>query len=198
MPRRGHTTGPQQTPDTLAHYESRHGVRIRASKLTRALREIAQTDTAVAEFLRARVREPERFAAFLAGRGWYDSDRRCTRCGSARRTVYCASCHACQTARRPLRLDNMNRVASWPPALRSREGWLALCDQRKRERGGERASATFGPFTATTTPTGKLSVAAPALNLSIPDLSKHEFEYLNNIVLRHPEFLDLLRWAGWV
>jgi len=36
------------------------------------------------------------------------------------------------------------------------------------------------------------------MNLSIPDLSKHPFEYLNNIVTRHPEFLDALKWAGWV
>ena len=198
MPREGHKTGPQRTPDELVHYEQRFGLRIRSSKLTKQLRSIAQSDTAVAQFLRARIREEKRFIAFIEGRAWYESDRKCQRCGSINRTVYCAACHACQTSRRPLLLDSRNRVASWPPALRSREGWLALCEQRKRERGGERALASFGPFTATTTPTGKLSVEAPALNLSIPDLSKHEFEYLNNIVRRHPEFLDLLRWAGWV
>lgn len=85
-----------------------------------------------------------------------------------------------------------------PPAVRSRDGWLAICEQRQRERSGERAEATFGPFTATTTPAGKLSIEAPALRLSILDVSQHPFEYLNNIAQRHPEFLDALRWAGWI
>lgn len=36
-----------------------------------------------------------------------------------------------------------------------------------------------------------------ALGLSIPDLSRHPFEFINNIVRRYSEFLELLEWAGW-
>jgi hypothetical protein len=72
-----------------------------------------------------------------------------------------------------------------------------LCKQRKRERNGERESRTFGPFTATTTPTGTLSISAPALGLSIADLSLYSFDFINNVIQRHPEFLEVLRWAGW-
>jgi hypothetical protein len=96
-----------------------------------------------------------------------------------------------------LRLSAAGKVASWPPALRSRAGWLALCDSRKRERSGERDSCTFGLFTATTTPTGTLSIEAPTLGLHIPDLSRHPFDFIHNIVQRHPDLLEVLRWAGW-
>jgi hypothetical protein len=198
MPRAGHLIGPRGCPPHLAHYEARLGIRMSASKLTKGLRTIAQTDSAVAQFLKSRIREEARFTAFLAGQASFKSDTECARCGSTTRTVYCASCHTCQTTRRPLRLDRKNRIASWPPALRSRAGWLAICEERKRERGGEHSKATFGPFTAISTPTGRLSIEAPSLNLAIPDLSRHEFEYLNNIVRRHPEFLELLRWARWI
>lgn len=197
MPRQGHRVGPPGCPPELQHYEQRFGVRLSASKLTRLHRELARSDTAVAEHFRRRIREPARFDAFLAGRRSYTSDTACTRCGSSMRTVYCASCYACQTGRRPLQLTHGGKVAAWPPALRSRAGWLALCEQRRRERRGERQSCIVGPFTATTTPTGTLSISAPALGLSISDLSLHSFDFINNVIQRHPEFLDVLRWAGW-
>lgn len=198
MPRTGHKLGPPGCPPELRHYEQRFGIRLSASKLTRLHRELARSDTAVAEHFRRRIREPARFDAFVMGRKSYSSDTPCKRCGSRTRTVYCSSCYACQTNRRPLQLTAGGKVAAWPPALRSRAGWLALCEQRKRERNGERDAATFGPFTATTTPTGKLSISAPALGLSIPDLSLHSFDFINNVIQRHPEFLGVLRWAGWV
>ena len=84
-----------------------------------------------------------------------------------------------------------------PGSAHARALYPPRCKQT-RTQTRQLATATFGPFTATTTPTGKLSIEAPSMNLSIPDLSKHPFEYLNNIVTRHPEFLDALKWAGWV
>jgi hypothetical protein len=198
MPRAGHSTGPQGCPPELQHYEMRLGIRLTASKLTRLHRQLARTDPAVAAHLQRRIREPARFHAFMAGRSRYTSDTPCGRCDSSTRTVYCASCWTCQTAKRPLQTDQSGRVTGWPVALRSRAGWLALCEQQQRERQGERETRTFGRFTATTTPTGTLSVSAPALGLSIPDLSRHPFDFINNIATRHPEFLDVLRWAGWI
>ena len=197
MPRRGHAVGPPGCPPDLQHYEQRFSVRLSASKLTKQKGMLARADSAVAEHFRRRIREPACFDAFLAGRSSYASDTPCTRCGSSNRTVYCASCYACQTSRRPLQLTSTGTVAAWPPALRSRAGWLALCDERRRERSGERESCTFGPFTGTTTPTGKLSIDAPALGLRIPDLSRHPFDFIHNIVQRHPDLLEVLRWAGW-
>ena len=198
MPRRkGHKVGKLGCPELLQHYETRFNIRLTASKLTRTHRQLARMDTAVAEHLRGRIREPARFQALIAGRSSYSSDTQCKRCGGSTRTVYCASCWGCQTSRRPLVLNERGGVALWPPALRSRAGWLALCEQRQRERRGESLSCTFGVFTASTTPTGKLSIEAPALKLSIPDLSLHHFDFINNIVQRHPEFLDVLKFAGW-
>jgi hypothetical protein len=197
MPRAGHKLGPPGCAPELRHHEQRFDLRLSASKLTKQKRMLARSDPAVAEHFRRRIREPARFIAFLAGRSSFTSDTPCRRCGSSTRTVYCASCYACQTSRRPLQLTVSGKVAAWPPALRSRAGWLALCEERQRERKGERESRTFGPFTASTTPTGTLSISAPALGLSIPDLSLHPFDFINNVIQRHPEFLDVLRWAGW-
>lgn len=198
MPRRGHKVGPAGCPPELEHYEQRFGVRLSASKLTRLHRELARSDTAIAEHFRRRIREPARFDAFLAGRSSYPSDTLCTRCGSSIRTVYCASCYACQIRRRPLQLTAGGKVTAWPPALRSRAGWLALCEERRRERNGEREACTFGAFTASTTPTGKLSLEASGLGIRIPDLSSHSFDQINNLASRYPEVLDALRWASWL
>ena len=197
MPRQGHSTGPQGCPPELLHYEHRFGIRLRADKLTRTHRQLARTDPAVAGHLQRRIREPARFEAMMAGRTRYTSDTRCSRCGSCARTVYGAACFTCQTNRRPLQLTSGGKVAAWPPALRSRAGWLALCNERQRERQGERDASTFGAFTATTTPTGKLSISAPTLGLSIPDMSALSFDHINRLVRLHPEFLELLEWAGW-
>jgi hypothetical protein len=197
MPRAGHKLGRQGAPSEIAHYESRLGIRLTADKLTKAKRDLARSDPAVAEHLRRRIREPGRFNAMMAGRSRYASDTACRRCGGNTRTVYGAACWTCQTSLRPLQLTDRGRVAGWPPAFRSRAGWLALCGERRRERQGERETRTFGPFTATTTPTGTLSISAPVLGLSIPDLSLHSFDFINNIATRHPKLLDVLRWAGW-
>jgi len=198
MPRRGHRTGPPGCPPELRHYEQRLAIRLSASKLTRAHRMLARADSAVAAHLQRRVREPARFAAFVAGHSSYASDTPCQRCGSSARTVYCASCHACQVRRRPLQLTSTGKVAAWPPALRSRAGWLAVCDERRRERSGECDSRTFGPFTATTTPTGKLSISAPALGISVPDMGALPFDHINHLCRLYPEVLDVLRFAGWL
>lgn len=197
MPRPGHAIGSPGCPPELRHHEQRLGLKLSASKLTKQHRMLARSDPAVAEHLRRRIREPARFEALLAGRSRYTSDTPCGRCGSSIRTVYCSSCWTCQTSRRPLQLTAGGKVAAWPPALRSRAGWLALCDERRRERSGESESCTFGPFEATTTPTGTLSISAPTLGLRIPDLSRYPFDFINNVVQRHPEFLDVLRWANW-
>jgi hypothetical protein len=197
MPRQGHRVGPPGCPPELQHYEQRFGIRLRADKLTRLHRELARSDPAVAELMRRRIREPARYEAMMAARTRYTSDTQCNRCGSRTRTVYGAACHACAVLKRPLQTDHHGRVTGWPPALRSRAGWLALRDGHKRERGGERDACTFGAFTATTTPTGKLSLSAPALGLSIADLSALPFDHINRLARLHPEVLQALAWAGW-
>jgi hypothetical protein len=197
MPRRGHRTGPQGCPPELQHHEQRFGIRLRADKLTRLHRQLARTDPAVAAHLQQRIREPARFSALMAGASRYASDTACLRCGSCTRTVYGAACHACAIRKRPLQTDAAGKVTAWPPAMRSRAGWLAMCDERKRESQGERDSAAFGPITAITTPTGKLSISAPTLGLSIADMSALSFERINRLARLHPEVLQALAWAGW-
>lgn len=197
MPRAGHTLGPQGCPAELQHYETRLGIRLTASKLTRQHRQIARADPAVAAHLQRRIREPARHEAMMAGRTRYTSDTACSRCGSHTRTVYAAACWTCATTKRPLRTDSAGNVTGWPPSLRSRAGWLALCDERKRERQGERHSCTFGPFTATTTPTGKLSLSAPSLGISVADMGALPFDSINRMALLYPQVLDALRWASW-
>ncbi|TAM34136.1 MAG: hypothetical protein EPN61_17555 [Burkholderiaceae bacterium] len=198
MPRRGHRIGPPACPPELQHYETRYSIRLKADKLTRLHRQLARDDPAVASHLQRRIREPARFAAMMAGRTKYTSDTPCGHCGSTTRTVYGAACWTCQTTKRPLQRDSRGKVSAWPAALRSRDGWLALCEQRKRERSGQRDTCTFGPFTASSTPTGKLSIQAPALGVSVPDASTLSFDQLNKLVRLYPEFLELLEWAGWV
>jgi hypothetical protein len=197
VPRVGHRIGPQGCPPELQHYEQRFGLKLSASKLTKQHCTLARSDPAVAAHLRRRIREPARYEAMLAGRTRYASDTPCQKCGSSTRTVYGAACWTCATTKRPLQTDQHGRVTGWPPALRSRAGWLALADERQRERKGERNVGTFGQFTATTTPTGKLSISAPALGINLPDLGAMPFDFINNLATRHPEVLDALRWAGW-
>ena len=74
MPRAGHATGPAGCPPDLQHYEQRLGIRLTASKLTKAKRDLARLDPAVAEHFRHRIREPARFDAFVAG--WIDDAAR--------------------------------------------------------------------------------------------------------------------------
>jgi hypothetical protein len=195
MPHAGHRYG-GAVPDCLRHHEARHGIRLRADKLTVKLRKLAQSDDAVASYLRRRVSEGARFDAFLASRGWYYG-RPCPRCHSTRRRTYDAACLECCLRRRPLQLRPDNSVASWPQAQRSRDGWLAVKDAERRDRAGEHQAETFGPFTATSYPTGRLRVEAPDISWRADDLRTLDFSNINNLATRHPELLDLLRWAGW-
>lgn len=197
MPRQGHRTGPQGCPPELRHYEARFGIRLSAAKLTRTHRQIARNDPAVAAHLKRRIREAARFDGLMAGHSRYTSDTACPRCGSCVRTVYGAACWACAINSRPLQLGDVGRVTGWPPALRSRAGWLAVQDERKRERLGERSSATFGAFTATTTPTGRMSLHAPALGIAILDMAALDFQHIHRLTRLHPEVLQALAWAGW-
>ena len=92
----------------------------------------------------------------------------------------------------------MRRVQATPTNRPARAcHWLALCDELRRERNGERDGGTFGAFTASTTPTGKLSISAPTLGLSIPDMSALSFEHINRLVRLYPELREALAWAGW-
>lgn len=193
MPRAGHRYGPHGCPPELAHYEARLGIRLTASKLTRRHREIAQGDPAVASHLQRRIREPARYEALMAGRTRFTSDTTCGRCGSSTRTVYSASCWTCAMTRRPLHTGSSGRVTSWPPARQSRAGFLDRADRSKRDP----EAMTFGPFDAVQHPLGKLSVTADSLNWSCPDLRTLDFNTINNLVRRYPEFLELLEWAGW-
>jgi hypothetical protein len=157
-------------------------------------RKLAQADDAVAAHFRQRIREPSRFDAFMAGRGWFYSDTSCRRCSSTRRRTYDSACLDCAITKRPLLLRPNGSVACWPPANQSRAGYLDRAERSKREPEG----ATFGPFHAVAHPLGKLTVNAPTLNLSIPDLRAWDFDSINHLATQHPALLDLLRWAGWL
>lgn len=193
MPRVGHKLGPPGCPPDLRHHEQRHGISLRADKLTRTKRQLARSDPAVAEHFRRRIREPARYDAMMGGRTKYTSDTPCGRCGSCSRTVYSASCWTCARTKRPLHTDSSGRVTSWPPAKQSRAGFLDRAERGKRDP----EAIAFGPFNAVQHPLGKLSVTADSLNWSCPDLRALDFQTINSLVRRYPEFLELLEWAGW-
>ncbi|PZQ76951.1 MAG: hypothetical protein DI563_05470 [Variovorax paradoxus] len=168
-----------------------------ASKLTRTHRMLARTDPAVAEHLRRRIREPARFDALMAARTRFTSDTPCAKCGGCTRTVYASACWTCAVRSRPLQRDIAGKVTGWPAALRSRAGWLAVREERRRERAGDVDGATFGLFTATTTPTGRLSLHAPAHGIAIPDMAALSFDHIHHLSRLYPEVLQALVWAGW-
>jgi hypothetical protein len=158
MPRReGQKLGPYFTPPNLAHYTAQ-GHDLGAGKLTQAKRQLAKSDHAVAEFFRQRIREAERFAAFMSGRMTYPSDTPCPVCSSTRRRVYAADCAPCQNRRRPLRLDSRNKVASWPQAQRTRASFLDINARRRRAKAGEVEAVTFGDVQAWKFPDGRLTI----------------------------------------
>jgi ribosomal protein L37E len=158
MPRRsGHKLGSYGIPEHIQHYAAK-GHDLSAGKLTRRKRQLAQADHAVAEFFRSRLREPERFQAFIVGRTSYQSDTPCPRCGSTQRRVYAADCAACQNSRRPLHLDHQNRVATWPIAQRSRASFEDMHARRRRAAAGECEAVTFGDVSAWKHPDGRLTI----------------------------------------
>ena len=158
MPRReGQKLGPYGIPEHLSHYVAQ-GRDLGAGKLTARKRELAQADDAVSEFFRQRVREAERFDAFMSGRTTYTSDTPCPVCSSSTRRTYAADCAACQNRRRPLRLDSRNKVASWPQAQRTRASFLDINARRRRAAAGEVEAVTFGDVQAWKFPDGRLTI----------------------------------------
>lgn len=155
MPKRGQGYGP--------HRDERfdlHGRQPRAGKLDRRQRTLCQTDFAFATALQARVSDPARWEAFLAGKGNYEG-RQCGKCDSVRRRTRDASCYDC------LLTANRNdwaliRKGIAPPAQHSRAGYLDSLERQRRERSGEVAEFKAGDWMARQYPTGRLAVTCSA------------------------------------
>ncbi len=175
---------------------SLHQVQPRANKLDARQRTAARMDHAFAAALEARVGDPRRFAAFMAGAASYVRiGDPCRRCGGFRRRVRDRSCYGCHLARSGENFERMKAGIS-PVTNRSLDGHLDLLERQKRERRGEFEERTFGQITVRVTPTGKLQVTYPDGYVE-PDLNKVKATRVWEIAEMLPELRDALKWAGW-
>ncbi|MCY1225706.1 hypothetical protein D9M69_300610 [compost metagenome] len=100
-----------------------HRQQPRAEFLTPALRRIALADPAFAVALRARVSNPDRWAAFIAGERYF-LGKPCATCSSTRRRPRDGCCLDCVYRRNAGDWALMRRGVM-PPAQRSRDGHAA-------------------------------------------------------------------------
>ena len=173
-----------------------HHVQPRADKLDARQRKAARMDHAFAEALGARVGDPRRFAAFMAGAPSYVRiGEPCPRCGGFRRRVRDRSCYPCHLARGGESFERM-KAGLAPLAKRSLDSHLDLLERQKREREGEYLERAFGSITVRLFPTGKLQVTYPDGYVE-PDLNKVSPRGVQRLVELLPELSDALQWAGW-
>jgi hypothetical protein len=85
-----------------------------------------------------------------------------------------------------------------PPAKQTRDGYLDRMERTKRERGGECETFTYGAFTATRDPTGRLAVHSDIHSIHQPDLARLEGRQVYALCERFPDLVEVLRWAGWI
>jgi hypothetical protein len=133
----------------------------RSDKLDKRQKQICKSDPAYAAALQKRVADPNRWAAFVAGQSWYGSDNFCKRCESNKRRVYNRECWTCRTNSRA---ENWQRIlVGQPPiATRSRDGHLAILDEKRREKRGEFEEHSVGEWRGRRFPTGRLAVWCPS------------------------------------
>lgn len=174
-----------------------YGTQPRARTLSRRIRDIARQDRAFADELRKRT-EPARIDALVAGRGRYWSETPCPRCGSPHRRVYDRACWECwQRKHRPAAVwEAIRDGRGYLGGTRSRAGWLAQQDARRRIRAGEYNSITEGDITAHEHPDGRLEIVEPA-DWRCADLRTLDFPRLTGMTDRLPGLLEVLRRAGW-
>ena len=133
----------------------------RGDKLDRRQRQICEVDHSYATALQQRISDPNRWAAFTARQTWYGSDNLCKRCGSHKRRVYNRECWTCRTNSRA---DNWQRILAGQMAVstRSRDGYHAILDAKRREKHGEFEEYAVGDWTARQYPMGRLAVSCPS------------------------------------
>lgn len=184
---------------TASHHDPRfalHQRQPRANKLDAKQRAICKLDHAYSEALRARVRHPERFAAFIGGASYYiDLEAPCPKCSAMKRRTRDRSCYSCHLSRGGANFERMKAGIS-PIKQRSRESYLDALAREKAEHAGEYLERQFGEFTLRQFPTGRLMV-------TFPDgyVTEDLLTYLPREVLalreKHPDFNAALNWAGW-
>ncbi len=87
-------------PHTDLRFEAL-GVQPRANQLGRKVKAIASGNPDFAEALRHRMKDPQRFEAFMEGKTTYlCPDNPCSKCGGTRRVVRDRRCHACVIRKR--------------------------------------------------------------------------------------------------
>lgn len=185
-----------------SHFEAAYGRQPRASVLDSEQRKIALVDPAFREALRKRVRNPERFAAFMARQPFYMApDRACGLCGGQRKRPRDHTCYDCILDRN--RDDwEMMQAGVRPASQRSLDGHRDLLERQRRERSGENISRSWsttepaGTLTVTRWPTGRLEVLFPDGHREA-DLGKHSGRYVHRLCVMLPELAEALEWAGW-
>jgi hypothetical protein len=167
-----------------------------ASKLTQAHRAAARADHAFAQALREQTMYPQRIDALIAGQTWY-SGKACAKCGSSKRRVRDCGCWSCQKARTGFELDERGRCVSLGTAKRSRDGWLALADEKRRERAGEFIEHVAGEWLAREHPGGRLAVRCAAASIDSQDFRNVPGQRVFDLCHRYADLLALLRMVGW-
>jgi len=168
----------------------------RANKLDARQRSICRTDPAYQEALRVRVRNAERFAAFLDGNPQYiDAEHRCPRCGGFRRRTRDRSCYKCHLARSG---DNFERMKAGLATVKQRglDSHLDLLARQKSARQGEYIDKEFGVIKIRRWPTGRLEVWYPTGQYE-SDLNQRSGQEVWNAMERYPDLQAALVWAGW-
>lgn len=175
---------------------SLHQRQPRADKLDARQRSICRADPAYREALLGRVRNAERFAAFLEGHAQYiDPDRPCPRCEGFRRRTRDRSCYKCHLARSG---DNFERMKAGLATVKQRglDSHLDLLARQKSARKGEYIDKEFGVIKIRRWPTGRLEVWYPTGQYE-SDLNQRSGQEVWNAMERYPDLQAALVWAGW-
>jgi hypothetical protein len=167
----------------------------RADKLGRDVARICRVDHSFAEALRRRVSNPARWEAFMAGDAGYVGNR-CPRCQSTLRRTRDRSCLQCK---RDSTAGNYQRMLAGirHMATRSRDGYLALLEAKRKEKAGDAYHIVVGAWTAQSFATGRLAVQCPVAHINQPDLASLSQQQIFSLVHRYPDLLEVMRAAGW-
>ncbi|WP_420143957.1 hypothetical protein [Sphingobium sp.] len=186
-------------PSKRPHNDPRfvlHQQQPRANKLGAQQRRICQADPAFRKALEARVNDPRRFAAFLAGMPSYVRlSAPCDRCGGFRRRTRDRACYTCHLNRGRENFERM-KAGLAPKVKQSRDGYLDMLDRQRREKNDEFIIKEFGRISVRWFPTGRLEVIYPDGYVE-PDLSKVSGQRVWELMEMLPELKDALIWAGW-
>lgn len=173
-----------------------HQQQPRANKLGARQRRICNIDPAFLKALEARVNDPRRFAAFLAGMPSYIRlSAPCERCGGFRRRTRDRACYICHLNRGRENFERMKAGLS-PAVKQSRDGYLDLLERQRRDKNDGSVIKEFGRISVKQFSTGRLEVAFPDGHVE-KDLSKISGRRVWELMNMLPELKDALIWAGW-